>query len=145
MKGKRIRTTLPNIEGTVTATVGEYNDNEGRVQLIYILSDRLGTKYGNLKYLPIEIAGLEEIGSTTGSGDTTTQDDTAPADCSFNYSGKFIKEGRYSFGFEDIYIKYEIYECQIVVTSYFGPIEGRRDVIKRSQNGLEYKVTVPGI
>lgn len=59
LEGAKIRTTLPNIPGTVTAIVGKYNANTNRVQLLNIISDRTGIKYRNLTYLPDEISGLE--------------------------------------------------------------------------------------
>ena len=69
MQGKRIRTTVPNIAGTITATVGTYNASTNRVELINIISDRTGVSYGNLSYLPEELSGLQVIGDGPQEGD----------------------------------------------------------------------------
>jgi alanine-alpha-ketoisovalerate/valine-pyruvate aminotransferase len=51
LRDKKIRTTIPNI-GLITATVGKYDSNTNRVELINIISEEYGRRYGNLTYLP---------------------------------------------------------------------------------------------
>lgn len=46
LKGKKIRTTVPNILGTITAIVGTYDTQTNRVELKNIISDRTGVNYG---------------------------------------------------------------------------------------------------
>ena len=121
LKGKKIRTTVPNIAGTITATVGEYNATTNRVTLIGIRSDRTGIDYGTLSYLPEELAGLQEI---TGQGPTQPQ----PQGCTGG-TGKLIDQGSQTvFG---INVNYVIYECEIHITG-----GGQRYVLSRTQNSV---------
>lgn len=109
LKGKRIRTTLPNIAGTVTATVGDYDSSSNRVQLLNIISDRTGINYGNLNYMPDEISGLEVL-----DGSQPDRQPEREGDCSvIGGKGKRLDSG--TVGLRVLDLEYIIYECAIEV------------------------------
>lgn len=123
LKGRKIRTTVPNIAGTITATVGEYNSTTNRVTLIGIKSDRTGIDYGNLAYLPEEIAGYQEI---SGQETTPTTPETQPQGCTGG-TGALIDQGSENvFG---ITINWIAYECEIRISA-----GGQRYVLNRTNN-----------
>lgn len=114
LKGKQIRTTVPNITGTITATVGSYNAQTNRVQLINIRSDRTGISYGNLSYLPEELSGLEVL-SVPGS--ETDHHPPGSEDCTVTGGkGKYIDSGTAQVS--GVPFKWAVYECQIEVANY---------------------------
>lgn len=133
LKGKKIRTTVPNIPGTIIATVGSYNPQTNRVQLINIRSERTGISYGNLSYLPEELSGLEEL---SGPGSTTGPDSSTPGsqDCSVTGGkGKYIDSGSQTI--EGYPIKWSVYECQL-------EIKVGRDsyILNRQNNGISFEI-----
>lgn len=133
LKGKRIRTTLPNITGTVTATVGEYNSQTNRVMLLNIVSDRNGVSYGNLAYLLDEVGGLQEI---EGVGPDGPDGPPPGQDCTKTGGpGKRIDAGTVTYA--GVPIGYTINECEVVVNVF-----GIRYVLTRGHNsaGVNYPI-----
>ncbi len=139
LAGKKIRTTVPNIAGTVTATVGAYNETTNRVQLINIVSERTGVNYGNLTYLPEEISGLEVLGggtTTPGTGaGTAVEPDAEIGDCSVTGGkGKQLDSGQVSL-IDILTIDYTVYECEIEARPRIVGIQtGDKYVITRQNN-----------
>ena len=133
LKGKRIRTTLPNIVGTVTATVGEYNSSTNRVELRNIVSDRTGVKYGNLSYLPEEVAGLQVLPKDQ-------EPDHGPKDCTITGGkGRYIDSGEKSIS--NTSIKYTIHQCEIEIIVKVPGVAPKKYVI--NSNNRRIRVILP--
>lgn len=135
LKGKKIRITVPNIPGTITAEVGEYNSTTNRVELKNIVSDRTGINYGNLTYLPEELSGLKVLdGQDTSSGETGQ----GSGDCTVTGGkGKFIDSGGGSKGV--LSVTYTIHECEIEITPKVVGIVTERYILNRRNNRIEVK------
>ncbi|ADL50412.1 hypothetical protein [Clostridium cellulovorans] len=129
LKGRRIRTTVPNIVGTITATVGEYNPNTNRVELKNIISDRTGVSYGNLSYLLDEIAGLQVLPKDNGTPGGSK-------DCQITGGkGKYITSGETSIG--NVSVKYTIHECMIEIIPRVDGLPPRRLIINRNNTRVQ--------
>ncbi|MBX9987156.1 hypothetical protein [Priestia aryabhattai] len=132
LAGKRIRTTLPNITGSVTATVGRYNSSTNRVQLINIISDRTGVNYGDLSYLPEEISGLQVLGESTTQPDPTQTGTTQPGPTQPGPTQPSNTQP-IPFYYEiwgPFYLKGNIYSDKIIVDGYAGPARISHDEFK---------------
>ncbi|GIM30365.1 hypothetical protein CPJCM30710_30310 [Clostridium polyendosporum] len=135
LQGKKIRTTLPNIVGTVTATFGQYNANTNGVQFKNIISDRTGVNYGNLNYLLEEIGGLEELSAGPEAQDCSFQ---GIQDCTITgEKGKYIDLGEARVGVASI--KYIIHECEIEITPTVNGIMTEKYIINRRNNKIKVK------
>ncbi|UHA71899.1 hypothetical protein [Paenibacillus sp. 481] len=132
LKGKKIRTTLPNIAGTVTAKVGAYNDSTNRVQLLNIKSDRTGTNYGDLSYLPEEISGLQVLDGAEGGTSPGTQDCTVTGG-----KGAHIHSGTATV-YDGVTVDYTVHECEIEAKpKILGIPTGGNFKLTRSKNRLD--------
>ncbi|MEC1546388.1 hypothetical protein [Bacillus halotolerans] len=132
LEGKKIRTTVPNIIGTVTAIVGPYNSANNRVLLKNIISDRTGTPYGNLSYLPEELGGLDDLSGSSGTTPGTTP---GTQDCTVTGGkGKQLDAGTASLSVASI--SYTIYECQIEIVTKIVGIAQQRHTITRTNKSI---------
>ncbi|OAH53919.1 hypothetical protein AWH48_11670 [Domibacillus aminovorans] len=142
LKGSRIRTTLPSIPGTSTATVGDYNADLNEVQLLNIISEQTGIRHGNLRYTPSDLGGYEVISSPPGrgQGDPTVPPPTR-GDCAVTGGpGKeLIRPGEVSIGI--VRVTYKIHECEIRTRPHAFGIAGQEGIITRSNRSVSTTVS----